>query len=217
MAFKPVALTLLLALILGIGITHWLMPRWQTAVSLNARLHDKQSLGRDEQKKLRWLKQLTAQLKASPTRLRELTSAESPAVAALAMAQEVMKQAKSLSSDPSLPKPLRQCEALSMVSRGNSFIHASPPEPGWPSVALRRYQYDLALRGPYPALSAFVNRLALAPQLIGVDRIDIQRLPLGRRALPDILSRPDYPVPLEMVVGMSFYVVDPTVSPPRRR
>lgn len=210
---RPLALALMLAMVLLAGTFQWLLPRFQEALALNAQLRDKQSLGRNEQQTLRRLAQLQAQMKAVPMRVRELGPGESPAMAALAMAQQTMALAKQLSSGDTLPKPLRQCKALSLTARGRTRIQAPSPEVGWPSVQLTRYQYELALRGPYPALSAFINRLALAPQLVGVDRVDIQRLPLGRRALPDILSRPDYPVPLEMVVSLSFYLADTSAQP----
>lgn len=173
------------------------------------------------------------QLKGLETTMIPIAPDSSAKVASVTESSEIVKLARGENRLPELPvllPPHDTRSAVTLTPVGNSVLDLmqvegvsipmpsssggmgnpamgginAAPEGGGVVLNVEKYDYDLKVTGTYPALMDLLNELVVQKKLIKINRVVITKV--ANQEEPDAKDYPDYPLRLDMTVGLSIFL-----------
>lgn len=174
------------------------------------------------------LKKWEEELKGIKTVIVQLQTGESSRVEAITQSEIIRRLINGEGREIApLPEPHNALELMNFKPLGDSIIDISAPDtpvvsggqpapngqpPGTPAPdnpnSINRYDFEMRVKGTYPALVDLVNQLSLAKNLVVIDKVIVTKSQKEKEREPDSTEKPDYPVPTEMTVYFSLFIHD---------
>lgn len=252
----------LFVLLMPVGYDGIFKPGWEQVQSTNNALKAAEKKLEHKKAEMQQFDQWKQQLKGLEFGMAEVQAGQSPKVLAASQSSFLMDLAKGANRDaalgPGLPEPHSKREVLSLTSRSEQEYDILQPDAGksgetgggdkakqeaaagapLKNLKVWRFDYELKVRGTYPALADLINQLIYQKQTFKLNEVRIEVAPLANTtdnntalasgtpgavptnsdsstgaAPPDSPTTPPPPAvvmtqPLDMTLGFSLFYYD---------
>jgi hypothetical protein len=166
------------------------------------------------------LKRWEEELKEIKTVVIELEEEQSTRVEAVNQTRILTELIRGVGREyETLPEPHDTLELISFKPTADTVVDIVSQTPlpkadaAPPPINMARFDFEVRVKGTYPALVDLINHLVLSQNLLVINKVLIKKgNPKDHLLEPDPLEKPDHPVLIEMFVYLSLYIYDPKLQ-----